>query len=181
MSICLARRVAILVVGRAAIVAATPADADKAPVFVVPSRPGVPVMINGRNAAWAVVEGDWGLARPGHMPPTIIGGAPLPRGYAVSRRGSNSYYPRYGATPERGRHEIEPSANYPQPEPAETFTRVWTTQSEPQFSDTQGGPPPRHRAQSYNPGVDAIPSAINDPQLFNPPIVVVPQTRGRRP
>ncbi len=41
------------------------ARADSGPVIVIPSRPGVPVVINGRDASYAVVEGDWGLARPG--------------------------------------------------------------------------------------------------------------------
>ena len=45
--------------------AAAPARADSGPVIVIPSRPGVPVVINGRDASYAVVEGDWGLARPG--------------------------------------------------------------------------------------------------------------------
>ncbi len=31
-----------------------------------PARPGVPVIINGGDASYCVVEGDWGLDRPGH-------------------------------------------------------------------------------------------------------------------
>ena len=31
--------------------------------IVIPGRPGVPVIINGVDASYAVVEGDWGLAR----------------------------------------------------------------------------------------------------------------------
>ena len=57
--------------------AAAPARADNGPVIVIPSRPGVPVVINGRDASYAVVEGDWGLSRPGHGTVRVIGGSPL--------------------------------------------------------------------------------------------------------
>lgn len=51
----------------------TPAVAgDNAPVIVVPGKRGVPVFINGRDASWAIVEGDWGLYRPGAVPVTVI-------------------------------------------------------------------------------------------------------------
>ena len=46
------------------------AHADRsAPVLVIPGRPGIPVVINGYDASYTIVEGDWGLARPGHVPP----------------------------------------------------------------------------------------------------------------
>lgn len=45
---------------------------DNAPVIVVPGKRGVPVFINGRDASWAIVEGDWGLYRPGAVPVTVI-------------------------------------------------------------------------------------------------------------
>src|SRR5215471_2406285 len=44
------------------------AGADMGPVIVVPGRPGVPVMVNGRDVSGAVIEGDWGL---GHSPAGI--------------------------------------------------------------------------------------------------------------
>ena len=56
--------------------APAPVHADSGPVIVIPSRPGVPVIINGRDASYAVVEGDWGLSRPGAVPVTVIGGSP---------------------------------------------------------------------------------------------------------
>ena len=31
--------------------------------IVIPGRPGVPIIINGVDASYAVVEGDWGLGR----------------------------------------------------------------------------------------------------------------------
>jgi len=74
-----ARHVAIFAAGFAMLAAAAPVRADTGPVFVVPSRPGVPIPINGRDASWSVVEVDIGLARPGHLTPVIIGGGrPLP-------------------------------------------------------------------------------------------------------
>ena len=60
------RSIVMLVVAAAVLGAAAPARADSGPVIVIPSRPGVPVVINGLDASYAVVEGDWGLSRPGH-------------------------------------------------------------------------------------------------------------------
>ena len=37
--------------------------ADTGPLIVIPGRAGVPVMINGRDASYAIVEGEWGLAK----------------------------------------------------------------------------------------------------------------------
>jgi len=134
-----------------------PAHADAGPVIVIPSRPGVPTTINGRNANYAVVEGDWGLARPGHMAPHVIGGRPIhpTRAYAPRR----SYFPSFGAPPMRGRHEIEPDPGRPLPEPAEAYSRSWTTQGAPA----------------------AVPATLYDPNAVIPPMVVVPEIRGRRP
>ena len=51
-----------------AVFAPAPVRADSGPVIVIPSRPGIPVVINGRDASYAVVEGDWGP----HQGPTIV-------------------------------------------------------------------------------------------------------------
>ncbi|MBI4274122.1 MAG: hypothetical protein HY659_05440 [Rhizobiales bacterium] len=106
------------------LVAAT-ARADHEPVLVVPGRADVPIIINGRNAAWGVVESDWGLYRPGAVSPTVIDGPPLLMG---PRDGG--YYPSFGGAPARGRHEIEPPANRPLPPPAPTYYRNWSSQSD---------------------------------------------------
>ena len=37
------------------------------PVIAIPGRPGVPVIINGVDASYAVVEGDWGLDKGVHV------------------------------------------------------------------------------------------------------------------
>jgi hypothetical protein len=102
-----------------------PACADHAPTYVVPGRVGVPVVINGYDASYTVVEGDWGLSRPGHVVPRIVSGpliapAPYYRG---------AYFPAFGRRPGYGRYEIEPPANRPLPRPAPGFYREWGAQS----------------------------------------------------
>jgi hypothetical protein len=172
-----ARYSAALVLGLAALAQGVPAHADTGPVFVVPSRPGVPIPINGRDASWSVVEGDIGLARPGHLTPVIIGGGrPLPPRWSYHGR---PYFPRYGHAPARGRYEVEPGPDRPMPEPAESYHRSWSSSSTPQISDNRNQPRPR--PQSYNADSENLPATIEDPyqqQPFQPPIVVVP--RGRR-
>lgn len=118
---------AIAVSGLAAS-AVAPVRADTGPVIVIPSRPGVPVIINGRDASWAVVEGDWGLARPGHGVVTVIGGARVVPNTVYRDR--NAYHPRYGRAPERGRNEVEPPVDRPLPDPAESFNRSWSSSSD---------------------------------------------------
>jgi hypothetical protein len=165
----------------AGVAASVPAYADTAPVYVIPSRPGIPIIINGRDAAYAVVEGDWGLARPGHMPVTIIGGLPpFPSREYMPR---NAYHPRYGRPPERGRNEIEPPPDRPLPDPAESFSRSWSS---------HGGPFPfnampansedaaaRGTAPATNAGSDVVPATINEPQPYNPTVIVAPGLRRR--
>jgi len=108
--------------------APAPVRADNGPVIVIPSRPGIPVIINGRDASYAVVEGDWGLFRPGAVPVTVIGGSPVLPNEVYRRR--NSYIPKYGRAPDRGRYEVEPPADRALPEPAESFSRSWSTSSD---------------------------------------------------
>jgi hypothetical protein len=97
------------------------ARADHAPSFVVPGKAGVPVIINGYDASWGVVEGDWGLYRPGHRGLTVIY---APHLIHVSRE--RAYYPATGRKPRSGRHEIQTSAPR---RPAQSFHRAWSTQS----------------------------------------------------
>ena len=77
--------VALVLAGVAAF-AIAPARADSGPVIVIPSRPGVPIVINGRDASYAVVEGDWGLSRPGAGVVTVIGGSPILPNSVYTRR-----------------------------------------------------------------------------------------------
>src|SRR5829696_5848542 len=74
--------------------------------IVIPGRAGVPVIINGIDASYAVVEGQWGLGKGEQVQPTIYGGRlidPVPN--------VGHYYPSAGAMPGYGRLEIEPSPN----------------------------------------------------------------------
>lgn len=177
MSMILGRHVAIFAFGLAVVAASAPAHADNAPVFVVPSTPGVPIAINGRDASWSVVEGDVGLSRPGHLTPVIIGGGrPLPPRRSYDRV---HYFPRYGVAPARGRNEVEPPADRQLPEPAESYHRSWSTSSDPGYQ--RYVEPVRQGDQTYKSESDMLPPTIEDPtqQQFMPPIVVVPRG-GRR-
>src|SRR5216684_2381082 len=81
------------------------AVADSGPVIVIPGRPGVPIIINGVDASYTVVEGDWGLGKGIHVQPTVYGGRPViepPVGH---------YYPSAGRAPGYGRLEIEPPSS----------------------------------------------------------------------
>lgn len=94
--------------------------------IVIPGRPGVPVIISGVDASYAVVEGDWGLGKGTHVEPTVYGGRyvdPVPR--------VGHYYPSAGRMPGYGRLEIEPPANRRLPQPAEGYHQSWSAQSAP--------------------------------------------------
>jgi hypothetical protein len=94
--------------------------------IVIPGRPGVPIIINGVDASYAVVEGEWGLGQGNQVQPTIYGGRyidPVPH---VGR-----YYPSAGRMPGYGRLEIEPPANRRLPQPAESYHQSWSAQSAP--------------------------------------------------
>jgi hypothetical protein len=121
------------------------AVADSGAVIVIPGRIGVPIIINGIDASWAVVEGDWGLAKGVHVQPTVYGGR-----YADPVPNVGHYYPSAGHRPGYGRLEIEPPANRALPQPAESWHQSWSAQSAPQ------------------PVQPEVP-------LYPPPIIVAPQ------
>jgi hypothetical protein len=101
--------------------------ADSGPVVVIPSHPGVPIIIDGVDASYAVVEGDWGLGKNVHVQPTVYGGR-----YADPIPNVGHYYPSAGHQPGYGRLEIEPPANRRLPQPAESYHQSWSAQSTPQ-------------------------------------------------
>ena len=94
--------------------------------IVIPGRPGVPIIINGQDVSYAVLEGDWGLARSVHVQPTAFGGRYIDPDPRVGH-----YYPSAGATPAYGCLEIEPPTNRKLPQPAESFRQSWSAQSAP--------------------------------------------------
>src|SRR6185312_8132489 len=94
--------------------------------IVIPGRPGVPIISNGVDASWAVVEGEWGRGKNNQVQPTVYGGRyidPVPQ--------VGHYYPSAGRQPGYGRLELEPPANRQLPPPAESFHESWSAQSAP--------------------------------------------------
>ena len=94
--------------------------------IVIPGRPGVPIIINGVDASYAVVEGDWGLGKGIHVQPTVYGGH-----YADPDPHVGHYYPSSGRVPGYGRLEIEPPSNG-RPQQGESYHQSWSAQSTPQ-------------------------------------------------
>jgi hypothetical protein len=113
--------------------------------IVIPGRPGVPIIINGIDASYAVVESDWGLAKNIHIQPTIYGGR-----YVDPEPNVGHYYPSAGHQPGYGRLEVQPPANRRLPQPAERFHQSWSAQSAP-------------------------PQAQPEVPFYPPPIIVAPQ------
>lgn len=113
-----------------------PGHADRAPQLVIPGRMG-PVIINGQDVSYAVIEGDWGLSRPGAGPFTVI----YPRA-VIPAPSAYGYFPHTGKRPRAGRLEIEPSAHRVPPRPAQSFQRVWSVIPEPLAEPMPYDPPP---------------------------------------
>lgn len=132
--------------------------ADSAPVLVIPGRPGVPIIINGVDASYAVVEGDWGLSKNVHVTPTVYGGR-----YVDPTPHVGHYYPSAGQQPGYGRLEIEPPANRKLPQPAESYHQSWSAQSTPQ--------PPQPEVPFYPPPIIVAPQGgdAGMPQDFSSP------------
>jgi hypothetical protein len=127
------------------------AASETGPVIVIPGRPGVPVMLDGRDVSYSVIEGDWGLARPSQTDPVVIYRYGPPIHYFP---GAARYYPSAGRPPRVGRKEVDmPSSN---PVPAQTFIRSWGVQSDPT-------------------------PATSPSNFEMPPVVVAPEGANRRP
>lgn len=117
--------------------------------IVVPGRPGVPVMINGIDASYAVIEGGFGLGKGVNNQPTIYGGRVIPPEPEVGH-----YYPSQGLKPAYGRLEIEPPSNRKLPQPAESYHQFWGAQSAP-------NPP-------------TLPNAQAEVPIYPPPVIMAP-------
>jgi hypothetical protein len=107
----------------------SPALAQREPEIVVPGRADVPVIINGVDASWSVVEGEFGLDRPGAVVPVIV----FRPFFAATpyTAAPESYFPKTGKKPGYGRLEIIPPPDAPKPPPAPTYYRSWSSQSAP--------------------------------------------------
>ena len=115
----------------AILIVATPAAfAGEGFDLVIPGRPGVPIIQNGMDISYAVVEGDFGLGKGWHRPPTIFGGR-----YVDPTPNVGHYYPSLGqgAKAGYGRLEIEPPANRKLPQPAQSYHQSWSAQSDHWF------------------------------------------------
>ncbi len=139
-----------LAAGIGGIMYAAPARADHQPVIAVPGNPQVPVIINGHDASWAMVEGDWGLYRAGQVSPTVY----YPYLPTIRPWHPRGYYPFTGKRPRYGRKEIIPPANRPMPPRAEGYHRYWST------------------------GGSFVPAQTDYPVAVPPPVIVVPRVRA---
>jgi hypothetical protein len=98
------------------------AHGDHRPVIAVPGNAQAPAMVDGTDASFAVVNGDWGLYAPGRIVPEVYGPVlfypePADRGY----------FPATGRRPRYGRREIEvPRRVLPR---APDFYREWSAGS----------------------------------------------------
>jgi hypothetical protein len=136
-----------------AIVAATTTSAlAEGFEVVVPNRPGVPIVVNGLDVSYAVLEGDYGLGKGVNNQPTIYGGRPVPPEPPVGH-----YYPSLGLKPAYGRLEIEPPANRKLPQPAEGYHDSWHAQSWPTPATS--------------------PTVQPDVPLYPPPVIMAPPDR----
>jgi hypothetical protein len=133
-----AARALLLLIGTA-LPASSPASANDGFSIVVPGRAGVPIIINGVDASWAVVESDWGLSKNVHVQPTVYGGRVVDLGPPVGH-----YYPSAGHMPGYGRLEIQPPANRKLPQPAQSYHKSWSAQSaqQPAQNEVPYYPPP---------------------------------------
>jgi hypothetical protein len=150
-------RALLLLIGTM-VAASSPASANGGFSIVIPGRAGVPIIINGVDASWAVVESDWGLAKNVHVQPTVYGGRVVDPGPPVGH-----YYPSAGHMPGYGRLEIQPPANRKLPQPAQSYHKSWSVQSAQQ--------PAQNEVPYYPPPVIVAPengaASLRDPQ--NPP------------
>lgn len=116
-------------------VSASPVLAQRGPVIVVPGRPDIPVLMNGVDISWAVVEGEFGLARPGLVTPTVVYRLPpfVPPPYELPPVGrpEPGFFPKTGKQPGYGRLEVEPAPDRPLPPPAQSYRKSWSSQSAP--------------------------------------------------
>lgn len=149
-------------------VTACPALAQRGPVLVIPGRPDVPVFENGVDISWSVVEGEFGLDRPGQVTPTVIYRLPPPviTTYEGAAANEPSFFPKDGKKPGYGRLEIVPGPNRRLPPPAQSYRRTWSSESAPTPADLPSNNPPNYIAPIIAPTFNGPPGS--------------PQPRGSR-
>jgi hypothetical protein len=151
---------------------ALPAAASEGFDLVIPGRPGVPIIINGVDASYTVVEGEFGLGKGIHVQPTVYGGRTVDPDPHVGH-----YYPSLGHRPGYGRLEIQPSPNRILPKPAESYHQSWSAQSAPPRAQPEVPlypPPVIGAAPNAGAGLSQYPAAqpqdpgFQDPRLQDP-------------
>jgi hypothetical protein len=105
---------------------ASPALAQREPEIVIPGKAGVPVIINGIDASWGIVDGEFGLDRPGLVAPTVTY-RPLVVSYPTAAPAP--FFPKDNKKPGYGRLEIIPPPDRPLPPPAQSYYRSWSSGS----------------------------------------------------
>ncbi len=135
-------------------VSASPALAQLGPVIAIPGRPDVPVFENGIDVSWAVIEGEFGLGRPGVVTPTVIYRLPpivIP--YYGAAAYQPHYFPKSDQQPGYGRLEVVPGPNRPLPPPAQSYRRSWSSSSAPTPADLPSPYPPSYIAPVIAPTI----------------------------
>jgi hypothetical protein len=137
-------------------VAASPTLAQRGPVLVIPGRPDVPIFENGVDISWSVVEGEFGLDRPGQVTPTVIYRLPPPviTTYLGAAANEPGYFPQDGKKPGYGRLEIVPGPNRRLPPPAQSYRRSWSSESAPTPADLPSNYPPTYVAPIIAPTIN---------------------------
>ena len=105
------------------------ADSDSGTVVVIPGRPDVPVIVNpfGFDAAYTIIEGDFGLNKPAQANAHIVVGphvvaVPGPRRY---------YFPHSEHMPGYGRDEVQPPPGRRVTQTPQSYNRSWGAHSDP--------------------------------------------------
>src|ERR1700739_3284736 len=144
----------------AVLIGTTPAAFAQGFEIVIPSRPGGPIIINGVDVSYAVLEGDYGLGKGVNNQPTIYGGRLVEPEPDVGH-----YYPSLGLKPGYGRLEIQPPANRKLPQPAESYHQSWSAQSAPTPATAPAAQP---EVPLYPPPVIMAPPGDNRPRHDSP-------------
>ncbi len=150
-----------------AVAAVAPARAQNEPVLVVPGRPGVPVMMYGVDVSGAVIEGEFGLNRPGQIAPTVI----MPYVSPGALPAPGAYFPSSGQRPPYGRLEVIPP-NRRGPQTAEPYFRTWGSESMPT---------PATSPTPDAPAVIIAPPVAPEPRRNKPPVTPHPATPPKSP